>query len=162
MTTMAYVVHRGDGRWELRESRATPRGPRSRTLATYRVLTPDVVAHAISRSESGLNEAEIERACERSGVTGPRSASDIAAQHLIGELALGKGPSAVLRAQLVDALAGPVLEGAAAAHARNPTPLTAAERGEALRELLDLTDRLPARPVRPLSFPPIGRLGVGP
>ena len=35
---MAYVTARRDGAFEVRESRSTPAGPRSRTLATFREL----------------------------------------------------------------------------------------------------------------------------
>lgn len=155
---MPYVVSRGSGRWELREASATASGPRSRTLASFRVLTPEVVSHALERSERPLSSAEIRRAAERAGVPIQRPAADDAAARLLAELSQGRGPSARIGHLLVDALS-PQSRGATDSE-RAVAPwiaATLAERGEALRDLLLLADRLPspAAAARRPSFPPL-------
>src|SRR5690242_6537231 len=101
---MAYVVARRDGRYEIRESRATPAGPRSRTLATFRSLTPEVLAQARSRAMARLDEARIRaRAAELGARTTPTSAAT-AARQLLRSLRAGESlPPALVKA-LRDAL----------------------------------------------------------
>lgn len=155
---MAYVVSRRSGTWELRESRATKRGPRSRTLASFRTLTPEVVEHAVRRSDGSLSEADIYRAASRAGAPVARAAPDAAAAELLRELTAGRQPSPALRRLLLDALAragdGPSDAERAAARW---IAATADERGEALKDLLLLADRLPAatRSSPPTRFPRI-------
>jgi hypothetical protein len=48
---MAYVVATQPGRFEVRESASTPSGPRSRTLASFRELTGEVVEKVQARAE---------------------------------------------------------------------------------------------------------------
>ncbi len=142
---MAFVVGRGAGRWELRESHATPSGPRSRTLASFRTLTPEVLAHARERSRRPLDEAEIRAAARRAGAPVSAPSADGAAAALLAELAAGRAPRGALAALLLEALdagAGEVSDSARAA--ARWASATAAERGETLRDLLALTDRLPA------------------
>ena len=50
-----YAIPRRNGSWELREAVATPSGPRSRTLASFRALTPEVIEHARARSTKPLD-----------------------------------------------------------------------------------------------------------
>jgi hypothetical protein len=62
---MTTLVRRSDGRFELRESRWTKQGPRARTLAIFRELTPEVFDHADARAGRPVNrEAIIARAHE--------------------------------------------------------------------------------------------------
>lgn len=153
---MAYVVPRPGGRWEIRESRSTPAGPRSRTLASFRTLTPEVLAKAQARSaKETLDPAELRRAAARAGAPVALDAPDRAAAELLSELAGGRAPRPALRRLLLGALEGgrslPDNARAAAAWiAASPR-----ERGEALCDLLLLTDSLPpgrAR-ARTSSFP---------
>ena len=141
---MAFVVGRGAGRWELRESHATPSGPRSRTLASFRTLTPEVLVHARERSRRPLDEAEIRAAARRAGAPVSAPSADGAAAALLAELAAGapRGALAALLLEALDAGAGEVSDSARAA--ARWASATAAERGETLRDLLALTDRLPA------------------
>jgi hypothetical protein len=142
---MAYIVSRRSGSWELRESRSTEQGPRSRTLASFRTLTPDVVERARRRAGAPLSAAEIQRAASRAGVPIAGSAPNAAAAKLLAELAEGRAPSAPLRRLLVDALPGS--DGGPTDAERAAAPWIAAtpeDRGEALRDLLLLADRLPA------------------
>src|SRR5476649_484886 len=48
---MAYVVARPKGRFEIRESLHTPKGPRARSLAGFGVLTDEVLAKAARRAQ---------------------------------------------------------------------------------------------------------------
>jgi hypothetical protein len=142
---MAFVVERPGGRFEIRESRATPRGPRARTLATFARLDDAVVAHVIERAEVPVDVHDLVRAARRAGapVTVGASPADTAARALLSEIRAGHQPSPALAAALSDAV-GPdsgVSDSVRAAAAwSGATPV---ERGEALRDLLLLADRLP-------------------
>jgi len=180
---MAYVVARRSGGWELRESHATPRGPRSRTLAFFRSLTPDVIARAQRRSTRQLDAAELRRAAVRAGAPiPPASLADGAAAELLAELAAGRPPRPTLGRLLLDGLEhrdgglpqrkadprerdGELPERDGRSSGRLPDSVRAAagwiaatpqRRGEALRDLLLLADRLPRRRRPPaLVFPPL-------
>ena len=153
---MPYVVPRPQGTWEIRESHATPAGPRSRTLASFRTLTPEILARARARSSKTLGESELRSAALRAGAPVAASASDSAAAELLKQLASGHTPRPVLRGLLLDALRSehrrPTGNAQAAAAWITATPR---EHGEALRDLLLLSDRLPSgRASRgPLLFP---------
>lgn len=149
-----YVVPRKPGRWELRESRATAGGPRSRTLATFHVLTSDVVARALERSDRPDTPDAVRLAALRVGAPVQRQAADEAAAGLIRELAEGRAPSRAIRRLLAGSFPD---AGAPSEAERAVGPWIAAspaERGEALRDLLLLADRLPARSRGGLRFPP--------
>ena len=150
---MAYVVRRPGSRWEIRESVATKKGPRARTLASFRRLTPAVVAHAVQAASRPTNAAAIQEAARRAGAGA--SPTDAAARVLLAELAQGRPLTPVLRRLLLDALgdhpdhdppAGGVVEWLAA---------TPAERGAALQDALGLVDAIPLRPRGPLRYPPL-------
>ncbi|HEV3070385.1 MAG TPA: hypothetical protein VGY76_03045 [Solirubrobacteraceae bacterium] len=157
---MAYVVPHRSGTWEIRESNATPAGPRSRTLASFRTLTPEVLAWAQARSTKTLDLAGLRDAAARAGAPIAVDAADGAAVELLSELASGHAPRPVLRRLLLSALRGDPgrsdpggsSNARAAAMWITATPW---ERGEALRDLLTLTDRLPAGRARAKepSFP---------
>lgn len=156
---MAYVVSRPAGAWELRESRATSRGPRSRTLASFRTLTAEVVEHARERSEGGLTRSEARAAAHRAGAPVALDAPDAAAATLIRELDRGRAPRPALLRALAAVLSdegrpglrtssvGPTEPGEAiSANARAAASWASAapvEHGAALRDLLLLADRLP-------------------
>jgi hypothetical protein len=146
---MAYVVARKTGAWEIRESHSTDVGPRSRTLASFRTLTPDVIERARGRSSKELDADELRRAARRAGapVVGP--GSDAAAGELLAELAAGRRPRPLLARLLVQALSNdatqPTDNAQAAAAWISASP---ERRGETLRDLLLLVDRLPRRAAR--------------
>jgi hypothetical protein len=154
---MAFIVPHRSGTWEIRESRTTPAGPRSRTLASFRTLTPEVVERARARSSKPLNPHDLHRAAARVGAPIAASPSDRAAGELLAQLTAGRPPRPVLRRLLLDVLQDRrdrSFDSAQAAAAWIGATLP--RRGEALRELLLLADRLPAtrRPPQ-LGFPPI-------
>lgn len=141
-----YVAPRRNGAWELRESASTAAGPRSRTLASFRTLTPDTVERARSRATKPVDPAAVRRAAARAGAPIAASGADAAAAELLEQLARGGAPRPMLRALLADALGG-ARERTPSDAARAVAPWVAAsarERGAALRDLLLLADRLPA------------------
>lgn len=142
---MAYIVARPNGRWEVRESRSTPVGPRSRTLATFKTLTPEVVDRANARSSTPLDRRELHKAALRAGAPVAGGDADRVTGELLAELAAGGEPRPVLRRLLLDTLQpGQRTSDSARAAARWATA-TSLQRGETLRDLLLLTDRLPTR-----------------
>jgi hypothetical protein len=154
---MAYVVARPSGAWEIRESRTTPDGPRSYTLASFRTLTPAIVERAQARSSKPLDPHDLHRAAVRVGAPVALDSSDRAASELLTELAAGRQPRPVLRRLLLDVLQDRRDRSSDSAQAAAAwIGATLQRRGEALRDLLLLADRLPARPRPPqLGFPPI-------
>jgi hypothetical protein len=153
---MAYVVPHNSGTWEIRESHATPAGPRSRTLASFRTLTPEVIERARARSARTLEPGELRRTATQAGAPIAVDAPDRAAVDLLSELVCGHAPRPVLRRLLLDALHSGGREPASGAQAAAMwIAATPRERGEALHDLLLLTDRLPpGRASRGrLSFP---------
>ncbi len=144
LPTMAYIVARRSGGWEIRESHATPAGPRGRTLATFRTLTPEVLAHAQARSSRTLDESELRKAALRSGAQVTASPPNHAAGELLAELTAGRRPRPVLARLLVEALHGErTATSDSARAAARWVAATPQQRGEALRDLLLLADRLP-------------------
>jgi hypothetical protein len=153
---MAYVVKRPGGRFELRESANTPRGPRSRTLASFRELTPEVVQRALERAQVPASAEELRAAARRAGAPVPLERADAAAAALLSELDRGRQPSRRLARALASALDGRGREREATDDERAAAAwlaATPAERGDTLRQLLLLTDSLPARREGDLRFP---------
>jgi len=152
---MAYVVARPQDRWEIRESRWTPRGPRSRTLASFTRLSSAVVDRARAAAAVPVAAERIWELARRAGAPAPPPA-DEAARTLLAELAAGRPPSPGLRRMLLqhlgaeptrDPLGGGVVEWLTA---------TPRQRGDALRDLLGLADHLPPPKPGPLRFPRLG------
>ncbi len=147
LPTMAYVVAKANGTFEIRESHTTARGPRSRTLASFRTLTPEALTKASARASQPFDAEQVRGAALRKGAPVAGSPSDMAAAELLRELQEGRPPRAWLARLLRDALAGTAdrlnSNAAAAATWIGSTPQ---QRGEALRDLLLLVDNLPARP----------------
>lgn len=156
---MASVVAHHSGSWEIRESLRTAQGPRSRTLASFRVLTPQVLEHARARAQRPFDAAAIERAARRKGVAVANAAEQEAALTLLSSREAGAAIAPGLRALLREALAAPDT----AKRDQEPSPqaqaaiawarASAADRGDALVDLLLLADALPAPPERPQRFP---------
>jgi hypothetical protein len=154
---MAYIVPRAGGAWEIRESHTTPSGPRSRTLATFRTLTPEAIARAQTRAGRPLEAGELRQAARRAGAPLAPPVGDRAAGELLAELAAGRWPRPALARLLVESLqaerTSPAGSAQAAAAWIGASPR---KRGDALRDLLALVDHLPhrERPERP-RFPRI-------
>jgi hypothetical protein len=143
---MAFIVPRKNGAWEIRETRSTPAGPRSTTLASFRELNDEVIERAQSRSSKPLDPANLRRLALRTGAPVAEPLVDTAARQLLGELSAGRQPRRGLRRLLADAIDGNdgMLSDAARA-AQEWIAATPEKRGKALKELLLLGDALPKR-----------------
>lgn len=156
MHTMASIVTNRRGGWEIRESHTTPDGPRSRTLATFRVLDGEVLDRAAERAERPFDRDDVIRRAYRAGAEVSASSANEAARTLITELAHG----AIIDPGLAGALVGmlsvsdpPDLSPEAMAAAEWAGE-SLAERGRTLYQLLQLADALPQkRAGTPLNFP---------
>lgn len=159
---MAFIVPTKHGRFEIRESASTLRGPRSRTLVSFRELDNAVIEKARSRAAKDLDAVELRRAARKAGAPIARTPVDRAARELIAELAKGRRPDPTLRHMLLDLLRNGYADGS------KPSPENEAgyavaewiaaspvERGKALVDLLLLADALPhgGRKGKPLRFP---------
>jgi hypothetical protein len=161
---MAFIVSTKRGTFEVRESHSTHSGPRSRTLATFKDLTDEVVEKVRARATKPPSADELREAALRAGAPVARNPVDEAARDTLRLLANGKQVDPMLRRLLVDALTRmdrsdrPADPSASVSDtARSATEWIGAspkQRGEALRDLLELADALPVRP-RPteIGFP---------
>jgi hypothetical protein len=159
---MAYIVARSGGSWEIRESNTTPAGPRSRTLVTFRAMTPEVIERAQARSTKHLDADELRKAVRRAGAPVAIPSSDRSAGDLLAELAAGRRPRPLLARLLVKALSSEGAPPSDNAHAASAWIAASPEqRGETLRDLLLLVDHLPRRRARERSrFPRIASRGA--
>jgi hypothetical protein len=161
---MAYVVATKPGRFEVRESVSTPKGPRSRTLVSFRELTAETVKKVQENSEKPPTAAELTCLALRTGAPIRRSELDEAAGETLRRIASGEQPDPKLRRLLIDALSGqsengrmPESKGLVSDAARAASQwigVGAEDRANTLRELLELADALPIR-LRPqeIGFP---------
>jgi len=165
---MAFVVPTRKSGYEIRESHSSPRGPRSRTLASFRELTDETIEKARAKAANPPSAEELRRAARRAGAPVARPPVEQAARVLIAELAKGRRLDPTLRQILVEMLERGYRE------SREPSPrneaaravstwmaATAEERGRALVELLLLADALPSggRKGKPLEFPRLDSTG---
>lgn len=147
---MAFVTVGRNGTFEVRESRLTPDGPRSRTLATFRELDAATIEKVIARADKPLSREELVQAALRAGATVAARPVDEAARALLRSIARGEEPDRKLRRLLFGALSG----GGSSAAEWLGTSM--AERGAALRDLLSLADAVPPRArSRKIGFPRI-------
>jgi hypothetical protein len=161
---MAFVVATKPGRFEVRESRSTPDGPRSRTLAGFKELTAETIAKVQARAAQPPSADELREAALRAGAPVAGEPVDAAARELLGLIANGKQLDPMLRRLLLDALVRedrsdqPADPAASVSDsARSATEWIDAspkQRGETLQDLLLLADALPVR-LRPtkIGFP---------
>jgi hypothetical protein len=154
---MAYVVARKSGAWEIRESHNTDAGPRSRTLVSFRSLTPEAIERAQARSTKHLDADELRKAARRAGAPVATSACDQAAGELLAQLAAGERPRATIARLLAKALSAERDQPADNAESAAAWITASSQRrGETLRDLLLLVDHLPrARAPERAPFPRI-------
>lgn len=142
---MAYLVRRGGDRFDLREASATPAGPRSRTLATFRSpLTPEILERAAARATRPFDRAAILSRAAQLGVAATERREDRAAREVLALLRAGVAIDPVLvtllREALAEAASVPVPEHLAEVAEWVGVP--AERRGAAVRDLLRLSDRI--------------------
>jgi hypothetical protein len=138
---MAYVVARPKGRFEIRESVHTPKGPRARSLANFSVLTDEILEVAQSRATRPFNVGAVRAAAERAG-------TPVELQPELDDVAVRRFVQASRRmADTVD---------------RPPPEEFRRDPGEALIELLGFADQItalqPQREAERLTFPLMARL----
>jgi hypothetical protein len=136
---MAYIVATKGGTFEVRESRNTPDGPRSRTLATFRELDAATIEKVVERADKAPTRKALIEAALRAGAPLASAPIEAAARALLRSLARGEALSSRNRRLLLDALNGESMQAAEWLD----TPLS--ERGEASRDLLLLVDATPLR-----------------
>ncbi len=138
---MAYVVARRNGRFEIRESLHTVKGPRSRTLAGFSVLTDDVWVAARRRAQRPFDSDAVLRSGRKAGAriqVASSGASRVRDRFLAGAKNMADSVS------------------------RPPAKMGRGDAGAALLELLGFADMVRAgqapRPREPLAFPVLARL----
>jgi len=142
---MAYLVRRGTGRVEIRESRSTPKGPRSRVLASFAgALTPEVLERAAARAERPFDRRVLARRARAAGIAVEERSHEPEARALLARLRRGAPLDPVLAAALRRELQrqpeAPVPE--ELAEVSGWIGASAEDRGAALRQLLDLYGRV--------------------
>lgn len=156
---MAFVAPTRRGTFEIRESRSTARGPRSRTLASFSELDEDTIERARRKAAKPVSAEELKAAARRVGAPVAPEPADRAARGLLVELGNGRKPEPRLKRLL-----STMLEDSSAAAIVPATPshgiaqwmtATPRERGKTLVDLLLLADALPHGGLRgkPLRFP---------
>jgi hypothetical protein len=142
---MAYLYVRKNGRVEIREAHSTPRGPRSRTLASFHgPLSEAHLDRAEFASTRPFDREALRGRAEELGVPLLRSSADPPARALIAQLQRGAQLDPVLVSVLREQLdrreavpvpddLGDVIEWIGAGDH---------ERGRALRDVLRLYDRI--------------------
>ncbi len=159
---MAYVVARRNGRFEVRESLHTPKGPRAHTLASFAVLTDEILATAAARAERPFNVHAVLASGRRAG------APVLATIGAEGSAEAGKAASA----RSGGTGAEPQASGSASRFVESSrrmaltlrqTPATRwTAPGAALIDLLGFADAVtrgqPARPFEHLTFPVLREL----
>jgi hypothetical protein len=159
---MTYVVVRprnGAPAYEIRESELTDRGPRARTLASFRVLDDVVLTKARARALRPFDPAAVRASAQRVGA--PIEGAEPAERHaraLIAEIVKGTQPAPAVAALLRLQLASTYVPTDSVEAMVPWIAATPADRAVALRDLLDLGDKLPVRPRPPLAFPKIRSL----
>jgi hypothetical protein len=149
---MAYLVKRSGDRIEIRESRSTPKGPRSRPLARFvGALTPAVLARAAARATRPFDADALLRRARVMGIPIDTRGPEPEARALLARLRRGDAIDPILAGLLVRALAE-VATAKVPEHVAEVAEwigATPATRGAALRDLLDTFGRIAAsRPPR--------------
>jgi hypothetical protein len=157
---MAYLYLRKLGRTEIREAHTTPRGPRSRTLVSFRgPLRPEHLDRAEAAARRPFDRDAIRRRARELGVAVEEPRADAAARELIARLrrgaALDPRLTALLRERLAALPADPIPEDLA--DAAEWIGASEPERSRALRDVLRLYDQI-ARSREPVRTAPAARL----
>ena len=150
---MASIVRGRGNSWEVRESVRTHRGPRSRTLATFRQLDEDAIDLALSRASVLLTAEDLVANANRAGAPVGMNQADEAAATLMREFAYGRKPRYALRRLLqatFDELPGGTGDVGSAVEW---VGASLEQRAKTLEDLLLLTDSMPIKRRGRLTFP---------
>ena len=140
---MAYVAARRNGRFEIRESVHTPKGPRARSLASFEVLSDEVLARAEGRAVRPFDADAVIASGRRAGA----------------KVAVARDtPARVRGARFVRA------SRRMASTLERPPAQRGMDPGRTLIELLGFADAVrqsqPPRPFEALGFPPLAHLAA--
>jgi hypothetical protein len=146
---MAYLYVRKGGRVEIREAHTTPKGPRSRTLASFQgPLTDEHLDRAEATAARPFDRDALRARAHELGIPIRAASADAAAHALIARLRSGArlDPvlAGILREQLEGREATPVPEDLA--EVREWIGASDPERGRALRDVLRLYDTIARSP----------------
>ncbi len=136
---MAFVVARPKGKWEIRESVATDAGPRNRTLATFEVLTEDVMLKARDRATRPFDERALLARASQLGAPVALREVDRLARELLAHVADGDRPSFALTDELLGALPSKSHRPEGATWVRGSPEV----RGQVVADLLGSTNSFP-------------------
>jgi hypothetical protein len=159
---MAFVVPTRRGSFEVRESANTKRGPRSRTLVSFRELNDEVIEKARAKASISLTAEQLRAAARKAGAPVARPPVEQAARELIAELARGRKLDPALRKIVIELLQKGYREDGAASPSNEAArsvamwmAATPEDRSSALVDLLLLADALPSggRKGKELRFP---------
>ena len=156
---MAYVVARANGRFEIRESVHTPKGPRARSLAGFTLLTDEVLAAAARRAIRPFDAQAVIASGRRAGVPEAderRGYVSAAARARTGAMARPGGRASASSKRFVEA------SRRMARASMRPSAGVPEDPGAALIDLLGFADAVtagqPPRQPQPLRFPALRRL----
>jgi hypothetical protein len=145
---MAYVVARPKGRFEIRESVHTPKGPRARSLANFSRLSDDVLETARRRAGRPFDATAVRASARRAGCPVARRRPTTARAAPAGQDARRFVEASRRMARSLES------RPPGADHSRDP--------GDTLIDLLNFAEQIepfttPREP-EPLDFPPLARL----
>ncbi|HEY3842468.1 MAG TPA: hypothetical protein VGL48_04385 [Acidimicrobiales bacterium] len=155
---MAYVVTRPKGRFEIRESVHTAKGPRARSLANFAHLNDEVLERARRRASRPFDAHAVRAAAVRAAHAATADAADAADTAATADAAPARARrSRPERRQFIEAS-----RRMASSLERPPRPAARQDPGDALIDLLGFVAQIKAlRPPptpEPLTFPPLARL----
>jgi len=142
---MAYLVRHAGDRIEIRESRSTAKGPRSRQLARFAgALTPAVLARAAARATRPFDAEALVRRAHVMGIPVESRGPESEARALLARLRRADPIDPVMAGLLVRALEGTskVQLPEQVAEVAEWIGAPPAARGAALRDLLDAFGRI--------------------
>lgn len=179
---MAYVVARRNGRFEVRESLHTSKGPRARSLAGFKVLTEKVLAVAAQRATRTFDRRAVIASGRRAGASVTAIADAVPTDAGPADTGLADaGPAdtptlgaiaATTTTEAAEGRGGSDVNGASkrfveasrrmARSLERASSTRRADPGASLIDLLGFADSVrlsrPPRRFEPLAFPPLARL----
>jgi hypothetical protein len=146
---MAYVVARPKGRFEIRESVHTEKGPRARSLANFAHLTDEVLAAARARASRPFDVDAVRASARRAGRAGRTRRRH---RSTFGTSGAPESRRFVESSRRMAARLEP----------RQPAATARPDPGDALIDLLGFVAEVkafaPDRAPEPLGFPPLARI----
>lgn len=150
---MAYVVTRPRGRFEIRESVHTPKGPRARSLANFASFTDEVLERARKRASRPFDAEAVRAAARRATETDDAPNLRTAPQ---------ASPTVPRHEQPENRRFVEATRRMARSLERFPEPAARRDPGDAFIDLIGVVAQVaafrPEAPLEPLRFPLLARL----